>query len=165
VTFFRKTSFSGRTGHAWGACALHLNCLHAPRAPFHAPGACSWLPHSPATYIHALVACVWSGYRNVYFFAFLGVYFYVSCLETWEQNSSLCKVFEASWIIILHLSKDHINFLMSLLFRFAWFICELRQKHPKIAMFREEKNYRLKYRYYKCPEIIGNCSNTPLLCW
>jgi len=33
-------------------------------------------------------------------------------------------------------------------------------------MFKENKNYRLKYRkHYKSPEIIGNYSNNPPFCY
>jgi hypothetical protein len=53
-----------------------------------------------------------------------------------------------------------------LLCRFARFLRELHQEHPKIDMFRENSDYKLKYRkHYKCPEIISNYSNTPLFCW
>jgi len=32
-------------------------------------------------------------------------------------------------------------------------------------MFQEDWNYILKYRkHYKCPKIIGNCSNTNQFC-
>jgi hypothetical protein len=45
------------------------------------------------------------------------------------------------------------------------FLLVLLKKPDKIAMFRENKNYRLKYiKHHKTPEIIGNRSNTPPFC-
>ena len=76
--------------------------------------------------------------ENTCFFVFLGVCFYVRCLGTWEHNSSLCKLF---WGLLNFHSLSSQGIQKSsdvLLCRFAWFLCELHQKHTKITMFQEE---------------------------
>jgi len=57
-----------------------------------APLACSWAPRAPFDAPMRFSAS--SGAEMSTFFAFLGVFFNVKCLGTWEENSSLCKVFK-----------------------------------------------------------------------
>jgi len=132
---------------------------------FHALGACKCVTHHAIGAWHSLGACECVPTLLPHFFVVLGVCLQISCLGTWEQSSSLYKVF---WgLLNLHsmIFPRSSNLRMFLIFRCAWFLRELYQKHPKISMFREEYNYRLKYRkHYVCPKIIGNCPHTPLFC-
>jgi len=103
---------------------------------------------------------------NAFFFARFGVFFKVRRLETWEQNSSHCNVF---WgILNLQPSSSQGPHKSSdvMVCQFAWFLRELHQTYPIIALFRENSYYRLKYiKHYKCPKIIGNYFNTSLFYW
>jgi len=126
---------------------------HAPHAFSNAQGA--WA--APKAHGFASLA------QFLWFSSFLGLRLQITCLETWEQNSFHCKV---SWGL---LNLHNLVFPKSSKFlRCSWFadlhdfFVNYFKKNPKIAMFWENKNYRLKYRkHYKSPEIIANHSNTP----
>jgi len=146
VTFFTSN-------HALGAFSMHLGALvqsiHALGA-FGMRGAliCSWKLRlgEARLFKSARRFSVNSVLKCLFFFIRLGVFFNVRCLGSWEHNYSICNV---SWgLFNLQYSSSQGPHKSSdvLLCRFARFVREFLQEHPKMAMFRENSDYRLKYR-------------------
>jgi len=78
-----STKKSGKSSHGpLPGCSRHMAGVHKPKIC--ALGVCFMLKAHECTFLR-VIAC---------FFVFWGVCFHIICLGTWEQNFSLCNVFQ-----------------------------------------------------------------------